>query len=120
MGKTTKGDSMSNKPKVIRGIASEYALYVDGKKIPLAQSLKIREHSPTGFNWGYGGSGPSQTALAICLLYLDAEQAQRAYQYFKQDLVSTLPQGEDFVLNGAFVEGWIEAWKNSTRRFLSS
>ena len=106
---------MSNKPKTIRGIASEYALYVDGRKIPLEQSLKIREHSPTGFNWGYGGSGPAQTALAICLLYLDPEQATRAYQYFKRDLVSTLPQGEDFLLDCSIVEHWIDEWENNTR-----
>lgn len=30
-------------------------------------SRKIRNHSPTGFEWGYGGSGPAQLALALML-----------------------------------------------------
>ena len=28
---------------------------------------KIWNHSATGFEWGYGGSGPSQLALALSL-----------------------------------------------------
>ena len=27
--------------------------------------LHIERHSPDGFNWGYGGSGPADTALSI-------------------------------------------------------
>lgn len=27
--------------------------------------LDLFNHSPTGFEWGYGGSGPAQLALAI-------------------------------------------------------
>lgn len=30
-------------------------------------SQKLWNHSPTGFEWGYGGSGPAQLALAILL-----------------------------------------------------
>ena len=30
----------------------------------------IRNHSPSGFNWGYGGSGPAQLALAILADFL--------------------------------------------------
>ena len=32
-------------------------------QLPLC--LNIRNHSPTGFAWGYGGSGPAQLSLAI-------------------------------------------------------
>ena len=45
-------------------------LYVDGEKVSLRESLKLRMHSPTGFNWGYGGSGPSQSALGILQTFL--------------------------------------------------
>lgn len=55
-------------------------------------SLKIRNHSPDGFEWGYGGSGPSQLALAILLDYFlnvlkiskPEEQASAYYQKFKE------------------------------------
>jgi hypothetical protein len=32
---------------------------------PLALRLELARHSPTGFEWGYGGSGPAQLSLAI-------------------------------------------------------
>ena len=31
------------------------------------KSLAVYNHSPDGFAWGYGGSGPAQLALAILL-----------------------------------------------------
>lgn len=60
---------------------------------PLPLCLNLRNHSPDGFEWGYGGSGPAQLALAMCyhaLICLHggatpelAERAQRVYQDFK-------------------------------------
>ncbi len=32
---------------------------------PLGPRLDLANHSPDGFSWGYGGSGPAQLALAI-------------------------------------------------------
>ena len=53
------------------------------------RSLKIRNHSPDGFSWGYGGSGCAQLALAILLDWSDdIELAQRHYQAFKWEFVS--------------------------------
>lgn len=55
-------------------------------------SLKIRNHSPDGFQWGYGGSGPSQLALAILLdLGIDIQIAEEIYQKFKFDVIANLP-----------------------------
>ena len=39
----------------------------DGSPLPLAPSLALRRHSPTGWEWGYSGSGPAQLALALLL-----------------------------------------------------
>lgn len=51
-------------------------------------------HSPTGFEWGYGGSGPAQLALAILADALDSDRlAVRLHQQFKFAWVS--PWGED-------------------------
>jgi hypothetical protein len=55
----------------------------------------VWNHSPDGFNWGYGGSGPSQLALAVLLELVPEEQAIKAYQDFKRDIISHLPQ-DDF------------------------
>ena len=40
-------------------------------------------HSPTGFEWGYGGSGPSDTARCILIDYLGHDVAPIVYQRFK-------------------------------------
>src|SRR5262249_10364987 len=46
--------------------------------------LEVRAHSPTGFAWGYGGSGPAQLALALLVDATgDAETALQHYQTFK-------------------------------------
>jgi hypothetical protein len=38
----------------------------DGQKSkPLPLRLDLFNHSPTGFSWGYGGSGPAQLAVAL-------------------------------------------------------
>lgn len=55
----------------------------------------LYNHSPTGFNWGYGGSGPAQLALAILSDYLqNDEKAMRLYQFFKRDCVAGLEEDE--------------------------
>jgi len=63
---------------------------VDGS--PLDPRLDLRKHSPTGFEWGYGGSGPAQLALAILADHLgDDEQALNLYQRFKWQVIAELP-----------------------------
>ena len=56
-------------------------------KLPL--QLDVRNHSPTGFAWGYGGSSPAQLALALLVDALgDVDLALARYQEFKQEHVS--------------------------------
>jgi hypothetical protein len=65
-------------------------------------------HSPDGFEWGYGGSGPAQLALAICADYLqDDKLALKVYQYFKARVIAVQPK-EGFVLSGAYVDEIIQ------------
>jgi hypothetical protein len=55
------------------------------------RSLALVNHSPSGFEWGYGGSGPAQLALALLLDYTDDEAfALDHYQEFKTEVVSQL------------------------------
>lgn len=70
-------------------------------------SRKIRDHSPTGFEWGYGGSGPAQTALALCLDFTgDPEIAQMVYQDVKFEIVSKF--GDSWDLSGFVLKEAIE------------
>ena len=72
-------------------------------------SLKIRNHSPDGFSWGYCGSGSAQLALAIVLNETnDAERTQRYYHEFMRACISNLPQHEDFTITGEDVAKFME------------
>ena len=52
----------------------------------------LRKHSLTGFEWGYGGSGPAQLALALAADVLgDGEAALGVYQGLKFQVVGRLP-----------------------------
>jgi hypothetical protein len=62
-------------------------------------------HSPTGFEWGYGGSGPADTALSILADFLGeskeevwlawhgkrSSRALQLHQAFKFAVVGVLP-----------------------------
>lgn len=61
-----------------------------------AKSLRYRNHSPTGFAWGYGGSGPSQLALGVLLECMEPGSALTWYQDFKMDYLANETWGEPF------------------------
>ena len=63
-------------------------VYVDDQPLDLASSLQVWNHSPSGFAWGYGGSGPAQLALALLLRSWAPETASRLHQAFKWDVVA--------------------------------
>jgi hypothetical protein len=67
----------------------------DGK--PLALRLDLDNHSPTGFEWGYGGSGPAQLALALLAHALDDDElALRLHQRFKWKAIAPIPQHREW------------------------
>ena len=59
---------------------------------PLAPRLELINHSPTGFEWGYGGAGPAQLALAILADHLGDREALRLHPDFKSYFVAALPE----------------------------
>jgi hypothetical protein len=60
---------------------------------PLDFRLDLRNHSPTGFEWGYCGSGPAQLALAILADHLESgDAALEFYQRFKWEVIVGLPR----------------------------
>ena len=71
----------------IEGTAATREVRVNGKRLDPRPSQRLMNHSPDGFNWGYGGSGPAQLALAILLAAgLTSRQALTHYQRFKWEL----------------------------------
>lgn len=84
----------------LKGIWVTREVWLNGKKLSPVKSQKVWNHSPDGFNWGYGGSGPAQLALAICLELYGTKPYRRYgtepfhpdYQNFKFKHIATLPQ----------------------------
>jgi len=53
--------------------------------------IELMASSPTGFEWGYGGSGPAQLAFAILMdLFQEQEKAWMYHQDFKWDVIAKL------------------------------
>ena len=68
----------------------------------------LQNHSPSGFEWGYAGSGPAQLALAILADYLnDDVQAMNLHQRFKWTIIAGLP--EAWTLTGGEVERAVQS-----------
>lgn len=80
---------MSYSEHTLKGDANR-KVWLDGQPLDPQRSLEHRNHSPDGFNWGYGGSGPAQLALAVILELTDEETG---YQNFKWDVIALIPAG---------------------------
>lgn len=75
---------------------------LNGTALTLARSLAVCNHSQS-FNHGFGGSGPAQLALAICLELFSRPVALSFYHDFKWEHIATLGQhGESEAQEEAF------------------
>lgn len=115
-GKTERWEgTRDNRPHVARMRRDERG---EEQRGPLPLGLRVFDHSPCGFEWGYEGSGPAQLALAILLDHLGfygaagqerrdiAERALRLHEEFKFDVVAGLER--EFILTADAVEAWIK------------
>ena len=87
------------------------AVFVNGR--PLNPRLDLWNHSPTGFEWGYGGSGPAQLSLALLADHLgDDHRAVELHQDFKWAVVAKLPK-RGWTLTSRQIEQALLALKSS-------
>ena len=79
-------------------------------------------YAPTGFDWGFGGSGPADLALNVLALFLPlaadatgvalrdgssvSEATWALHQAFKYDLIATLPRAGGH-LTAETIRAWI-------------
>jgi hypothetical protein len=85
----------------------------------------VVRHSPTGFEWGYSGSGPADLALSIVCHALDlrgdgrwASRLVRSdgrglfieppYQRFKEEQIASLDRREPWSIDATDVLDWLE------------
>jgi len=66
-------------------------------------------HSPDGFEWGYGGSGPAELALNILSAMIGKESAEKGglYQKFKFEFLADLPF-DGGTIKAADIEEWLK------------
>jgi len=96
---------------MIRGLISpswQVEVQINGVTLFPDKSQQVINHSPTGFGWGYSGSGASQLALAILLELTDENTAILLYQEFKWEVIAGLPGTENFTLKEEDVHTWID------------
>lgn len=75
--------------------------------VALPMRLDLMNHSPTGFAWGYGGSGPAQLALALLADVLQNDNdALRLYGQFKFEHIATLDQNKDWTMTDEQIRQW--------------
>ncbi len=72
----------------------------------------IVRHSPTGFNWGYEGSGPADLALNTLLQFVDQNTADNLYQYFKRDVISKIPT-QGGIIKAQHIKNWLLEYPTS-------
>lgn len=82
---------------------------VDGVPDVLPWRLDLYNHSPTGLEWGYGGSGPHQLAVAILAHATGDDATAKAKHWaFTADVTCQLPRN-GWTLTGTYVLLWVEA-----------
>ncbi len=73
-------------------------------------------HSPSGFEWGYCGSGPADLALNVLGLFVPPPEAWRLHQDFKSRFIASMAREGGTIEAGA-VRDWIQAqWAEDFRR----
>jgi len=111
----------------MRAEAQTAGVFVTVNGRPLRHVVR---HSPTGMEWGYGGSGPADLALSILTDYfgrcrsrpirgslrgigeiarlVDNAIVDKLYQQFKWDVIAGLPR-EGWRLTGEQIASWLAA-----------
>ena len=91
---------------MLTGTWQHRTVNLNGRDLSPERSLKLINHSPDGFAWGYAGSGPAQLALAILLEFTTEQDALTKYQQFKWDVIAPLPMA-DFTLPSQTITNWL-------------
>lgn len=85
-------------------------VYVNDQPLDLTPSkISVHDYDADAPEWGYYGSGPSQTAAAILLdMTGDAELSKMYHQDFKRDFIACYEQEVGFVLLEIEIRLWLD------------
>jgi hypothetical protein len=85
----------------------------NGEPLLPGPSQKLINHSPDGFNWGYGGSGPAQLALGLLLdVTHNPSLAMEKYQHFKFEIIAGLNIDEGWTMTSTAIKHWLDNHQN--------
>lgn len=85
-----------------------YLVTKDGQPFDPGPSQKLYNHSPDGFMWGYGGSGPAQLALALLLdVTGDPDLTLHFGQQFKEEMIATIALDSPWVMLDHTIKSWV-------------
>ena len=90
-----------------QGTAGNVKIWIEDKKQGI-ENGRLRHHvyhSPTGHNWGYGGSGPAELAKDILWDYFGKEPTSELYQQFKWDFVAKFK--DEWQVSEMGIDNWI-------------
>lgn len=106
--KCYRGARLTHKP----GIPGDVVVFVaaeDGAQYLLPHA---ELHSPTGFEWGYGGAGPADLAYSILVDYLgDATRAEALHQTFKRAFIAPLDRSSSWTIEDVAIAHWLAEHK---------
>jgi hypothetical protein len=102
----TRLDGNFSKPDALGDLGSTCVELVTDEGRQLLPRPIVR-HSPTGFEWGYGGSGPSDLAANCLAVVLPLSEAWRLHHKYKAWAIAQIPQ-EGGELSVRAIRLWIE------------
>jgi hypothetical protein len=88
--------------KIYRGERTPQGVNVTVNGRPLQHIVR---HSPTGFEFGYGGSGPADLAYSILCDCIGKDMAELLYQRFKWAYVARW--GDSWEIGETEIREWI-------------
>lgn len=104
--------------KLYRGVRTQPGynpvVYVDDVILDINPSkIAVHDYDADCAEWGYYGSGPSQTAAAILLdMTGDPELTKKYHQDFKREFIANFDQ-DSFVLLEMQIKMWLDKFKQS-------
>lgn len=72
----------------------------------LDMTARAKRHSPTGFAWGYGGSGPAALAHSLLTSVMGESYANAHYMQYKWDVIAILPQDRPWTMTDQEIKDW--------------
>ena len=94
--------------EALSGDRDDVVLYRDIDGTAKASVPHVARHSPTGIEWGYRGSGPSDLARSVLISLFDEATADKLYRRFCEQVVARVPAAGG-VIRARDVRRWVDA-----------